>query len=75
MMGHKEEIENILEIIDSESYVFSFGKFRNFSYAYVLKTDPFYIQWCTQTMPGFYLNDTDNDILNEFMKNHGKLSN
>lgn len=70
-MNHKAEMESTLETIDCESYEFNFGKFRGFSYAYVLKTDPFYIQWCTQTMPGFYLSDEDNTMLEIYMGGFG----
>jgi len=33
------------DYIDTEDYEFGFGKYRGYSYAYVLNHDPAYIEW------------------------------
>lgn len=33
------------DCIDTEDYEFTFGKYRGYSYAYVLNHDPSYIEW------------------------------
>lgn len=33
------------DCIDTEDYEFDFGKYRSYSYAYVLRHDPAYIEW------------------------------
>lgn len=32
--------------IDTRTYIFDFGKYKNYSYKFVLNQDPSYIEWC-----------------------------
>lgn len=44
--------------IDTETYEFDFGKYKGYSYQYVLNHDPSYIEWCID-QGGLALDDDD----------------
>ena len=51
-------------MIDASTYEFDFGRYRGYSYLYVLNQDPGYIQWCVdQENPRFELDEQDAAIL------------
>ena len=44
--------------IDTDTYEFPFGKYRGYSYAYVLNHDPAYLEWLVD-QGNFALDDSD----------------
>jgi hypothetical protein len=44
--------------IDTETYEFDFGKYRGYSYAYVLNHNPSYIEWLVD-QGNFALDESD----------------
>ncbi|NOR19280.1 MAG: hypothetical protein GQ538_04240, partial [Xanthomonadales bacterium] len=46
------------DFIDTEDFEFNFGKYRGYSYAYVLNHDPSYIEWLVD-QGSFALDESD----------------
>lgn len=64
---------DIADVIDTEGYEFDFGKYKGFSYGFVLNQDPFYIKWLTENVEDFLLNDTAANELIEALDNRRSL--
>jgi hypothetical protein len=51
--------------IDPDTYVFSFGKYRDSSYEEIFKDDPQYILWCHEEIDSFTLTNLELDRVEE----------
>jgi hypothetical protein len=51
--------------IDPDTYVFSFGKYRDSSYEEIFKDDPQYILWCHEEIDSFTLTNLELDRVME----------
>ncbi len=51
--------------IDTRTYDFDFGKYKGYSFDYVMRLDPGYIQWLVDEHRGFELDESD---LNELQQ-------
>lgn len=49
--------------IDTKNYTFRFGKYKDELYEDVLALDPFYIQWCAESIEWFTLSPDDQEIV------------
>jgi len=46
-------------VIDPSTFAFNFGKYRGQQYNDVIGIDPFYIQWCSESIEWFTLPPDD----------------
>lgn len=58
---NEPEREAQSEAIDPAEYTFPFGKYKNTTYVAVKEFDPYYIQWCDDSLNWFTLPKAERD--------------
>jgi hypothetical protein len=54
--------------IDTRTYDFDFGKYKGYSFDYVMRVDPSYLSWLVDENNGFELDDDTLDELDKRLK-------
>lgn len=55
------------DFIEPEEYVFGFGKHRGMTYLDVREIDPWYIQWCAESIEWFKLTPDEKEYVDELV--------
>lgn len=62
----KKAIKKRIKVINPDTYVFTFGKYKGETFEHVAYINPRYVRWCIQNVEWFKVDkETEADILEE----------